>query len=66
MLRSFPARSTIVWSAAAVSGDPATFVTASVGQPCRRPSSTTAMRSGDSPDCEMPTTSAPVITGGVW
>ena len=52
-------------SAVRPSGEPGSLVKATVGRPCCRPSSTTWTTSGDWPDWEMPTTSAPVIRGGV-
>ena len=61
---SSPASSGSTASTAAPSGEAGRFVSATVGRPWARASSITAFTSGDSPDCEMPTTSAPSSRGG--
>ena len=61
---SGPASRDRTWSAAVASGEPGSFVIAIDGAPCRRASSRTATMSGDSPDWEMPMTSASAIRGG--
>ena len=59
-----PASSGSTASAARPIGESGLFVIAIVGRPWRRASSITALTSGDSPDCEMPITSAPSRRGG--
>ena len=57
--RSSPARQSMTCSAAAASGDAASLAIAMVVAPAARAASTTAIRSGDRPDCDTAMTSPP-------
>ena len=57
--RSSPARQSITCAAAAARGDAASLTIATVTAPPARATSTTAMRSGDRPDCETAITRPP-------